>query len=127
MVDISKHHLLRQCYELCHAIEECGASPALTAAVTNCSALLNAINEELYPELPENATPVDDGVQIKVEIWNMKERLSDDVGQPSMAAMSFAGHNSKIAVSKAADAPATSWKKGDNIVGWANRVMGAAK
>lgn len=25
------------------------------------------------------------------------------------------------------DAPATSWRKSDNIIGWANRVMGAAK
>lgn len=90
MVDISKHHLLRQCYELCHAIEECGASPALTAAVTKCSALLNAIDAELFPQYP---TPADDGVQIKVEIWNMKERVSDDVGQPSLYSRSFAGHS----------------------------------
>ena len=34
MTDISKHPILRQIYELCQAIEACGASPELTTAVT---------------------------------------------------------------------------------------------
>lgn len=39
MTDIEKHPVLRQIYELCHAIEACGASPELTNAVTKASAL----------------------------------------------------------------------------------------
>lgn len=39
-MDISKHPLLKRCSDLCHAIERCGASPELTDAVTQASALM---------------------------------------------------------------------------------------
>lgn len=39
-MDIGKHPLLKQCYELCLAIERCGASLELTEAVTKASALM---------------------------------------------------------------------------------------
>jgi hypothetical protein len=44
MVDILKHPLITQAYEVCHAIEECGASEKLTAAVVKASALMYAID-----------------------------------------------------------------------------------
>lgn len=46
MTDISKHPLLKQAYEVCQAIELCGASTELTNAVTKASALLHAIDEQ---------------------------------------------------------------------------------
>ena len=45
MADITKHPLIKQAYEVCLAIEECGASEQLTAAVTMASALLDAIDK----------------------------------------------------------------------------------
>lgn len=47
MVDISKHPLLKQCSEVCLAIEECGCSEKLTKAVIKCGELLDAIDETL--------------------------------------------------------------------------------
>ena len=44
-MDIGKHPLLKQCYELCLAIERCGASLELTEAVTKASALMNEIEK----------------------------------------------------------------------------------
>jgi hypothetical protein len=44
-MDIGKHPLLKQCYELCLAIEVCGASPELTDAVTKASALMLEIEK----------------------------------------------------------------------------------
>ncbi|TCC09587.1 hypothetical protein E0L21_10040 [Kosakonia quasisacchari] len=42
-IDISKHPLIKQAYEVCQAIEKCGASPELTDAVTKASALMQGI------------------------------------------------------------------------------------
>lgn len=39
MPDLSKHPILHQISEVIHAIEICGASPALTNAVCKASAL----------------------------------------------------------------------------------------
>ena len=50
MVDISKHPILRQIYELCLAIEACGASTELTNAVALASAL-NAPAEALIQRI----------------------------------------------------------------------------
>ena len=47
MADISKNPLIKQAYEVCLAIEECGASEKLTAAVTKASALLDAIDKHV--------------------------------------------------------------------------------
>lgn len=55
-MDISKHPVLRQIYELCLAIEECGASPELTNAVTKCSAVMLEV-ERLVDKLDEAKTP----------------------------------------------------------------------
>lgn len=49
MTDISKHPLLKQAYDVCHAIEECGASIELTNAVTKASALLMALGKFIDP------------------------------------------------------------------------------
>lgn len=45
MTDISRHPLLRQAYDVCIAIEACGASVELTSAVTKASALLAALDK----------------------------------------------------------------------------------
>lgn len=42
-IDISKHPLIKQAYEVCQAIEKCGASTELTDAVTKASALMQEI------------------------------------------------------------------------------------
>lgn len=51
-IDISKHPLIKQAYEVCQAIEKCGASPELTDAVTKACALMqgiaNAMDSEPY-------------------------------------------------------------------------------
>jgi len=44
MTDISKHPILQECYELCVAIEECGASEKLTEASMKASALLESVD-----------------------------------------------------------------------------------
>lgn len=52
MTDISKHPLLKQCYEVIQAIEECGASEKLTEAVTKAGKLLEAIDLHLAENTP---------------------------------------------------------------------------
>jgi len=47
MTDISSHPLLQQAYDLCQAIEECGASVQLTQAVGRASELLRSIDDHL--------------------------------------------------------------------------------
>lgn len=42
-IDISKHKLIKQAYEVCQAIEKCGASPGLTDAVAKASTLMQDI------------------------------------------------------------------------------------
>lgn len=49
MTDISRHPLLKQAYDVCQAIEQCGASVQLTHAVCKASNLLRAIDDHLYP------------------------------------------------------------------------------
>jgi hypothetical protein len=43
MWNLSQHPLLQQAYDVCQAIEKCGASPELTDAVTKASDLLHAL------------------------------------------------------------------------------------
>lgn len=45
MVDINKHPLIRQAYDLCHAIEACGCSSEITTAAIQASALMSAIEK----------------------------------------------------------------------------------
>lgn len=49
---IDKHHLLTQAYEVCLAIEGCGASHQLTEASTKACALMDAINAHLDGQKP---------------------------------------------------------------------------
>jgi hypothetical protein len=49
MVDVSKHPLLTEAYEVMQAIEKCGASPELTEAVTKAGDLLKSIDEAIGP------------------------------------------------------------------------------
>ena len=51
MIDISRHPLLKQAYDVCQAIEACGASLELTAAVTKASALMHDLGKHLAPTL----------------------------------------------------------------------------
>lgn len=60
MTNISRHPLLKQAYEVCLAIEECGASVPLTNAVTKASALLRDIDKAL----PENTAGMSFGEAI---------------------------------------------------------------
>ena len=43
MTEPSKHPLLMDCYNLCQAIEACGASPELTNAVVRASDLMHGL------------------------------------------------------------------------------------
>lgn len=52
MTDISSHPLLRQAYDVCHAIEQCGASVQLTSAVCLASDLMRALDAHLHAERP---------------------------------------------------------------------------
>lgn len=45
MTQIDRNPLIMQAYEVCIAIEYCGASPELTAAVTKASALMMALDK----------------------------------------------------------------------------------
>lgn len=45
MVDLSRHPILWQCYNLTNAIEECGVSVELTNAVTKASELMNSVDK----------------------------------------------------------------------------------
>ncbi|WP_218569272.1 DUF2829 domain-containing protein [Pseudomonas sp. F(2018)] len=45
MTQINRHPLLNQAYCVCLAIEKCGASPELTEAVTQASALLRDLDQ----------------------------------------------------------------------------------
>jgi hypothetical protein len=47
MVNLSRHPLLRQCYDVMQQIESCGASPELTKAVTMAGELLDGIDAAL--------------------------------------------------------------------------------
>lgn len=55
MTDISKHPLLKQCYELCLAIEELPASEMQTAAVVKASELMEAIDTAIAQSEKESA------------------------------------------------------------------------
>lgn len=59
MTDISRHPVLMQAYGVCQAIEQCGASPELTAAVTKASDLLQTLGK-IYDttEAPVAAVPM---------------------------------------------------------------------
>lgn len=73
MVDINKHPLIRQAYELCHAIEACGASPKSTSAAIKASSLMSAIEKEFADD------PLDLGFEVKREAGDVLIRDSDDI------------------------------------------------
>lgn len=51
MTQIDRHPLIRQAYDVCIAIEECGASVELTNAVTKASALMLDL-DKFIPVMP---------------------------------------------------------------------------
>ncbi|WP_060538576.1 crAss001_48 related protein [Pseudomonas sp. NBRC 111125] len=51
MTNITRHPLIQQAYDVCQAIEACGASVELTNAVTKASNLMRAI-DDFIPVLP---------------------------------------------------------------------------
>ncbi|UZD96259.1 DUF2829 domain-containing protein [Pseudomonas corrugata] len=51
MTNITRHPLLQQAYDVCQAIEQCGASVPLTHVVTKASTLLADL-DRFIPELP---------------------------------------------------------------------------
>lgn len=93
-MDISKHRLLKQCYDLCLAIEECGASQEVTDALTMAGHLMTGINEYVFhaEEMPlrcraENGT-IEMGVSANVlcfaagsleALWDGESPLSEPI------------------------------------------------
>lgn len=63
MTDISSHPLLQQAYDVCRAIEKCGASVQLTAAVGQASDLMHAIDKHLKAASPALPAPKIDAIQ----------------------------------------------------------------
>lgn len=57
IIQLDEHPILMQAYEVCIAIEECGASVELTNAVTKANALLQDLKPLMreFNELKENA------------------------------------------------------------------------
>ena len=55
MTNITRHPLIQQAYDVCQAIEACGASVELTNAVTKASDLMRAIDAYI----PVKAGPFD--------------------------------------------------------------------
>ena len=45
MTNLSRHPILKQCHEVCKAIEECGASKELTEASMKACTLLEELND----------------------------------------------------------------------------------
>ncbi|WP_223535681.1 DUF2829 domain-containing protein [Pseudomonas sp. GL-B-16] len=66
MTNITRNPLLQQAYEVCQAIEQCGASVELTNAVTKASALLGGL-DKLIPE-----TPISSGMSFGLAIEAVK-------------------------------------------------------
>lgn len=58
VTNITRHPLLQQAYDVCQAIEQCGASVPLTNAVTKASSLLADL-DKFIPH-PQEAIPVND-------------------------------------------------------------------
>lgn len=59
MTDISRHPILKQAYDVCQAIEQCGASPEITIAVIKASNLLTTLGQIYDTErLPQAAVPM---------------------------------------------------------------------
>lgn len=63
MTDISSHPLLKQAYDVCQAIEQCGASVQLTSAVCLASGLMRAIDAHLHAERPARPASKIEAVQ----------------------------------------------------------------
>lgn len=55
MTNISRHPLLQQAYDVCQAIEQCGASVELTNAVSKASNLLANL-DKFIPEIPKGTS-----------------------------------------------------------------------
>lgn len=68
MKNISRHPLIKQSYDLIQAIEMCGASPALTAAVVKAGELMEAIDKHIPDQ-----SHVDSGLNFGAAIETMKQ------------------------------------------------------
>lgn len=74
VTNITRHPLLQQAYDVCQAIERCGASVPLTNAVTKASNLL----ADLDKFIP--ATPISPGMSFGMAIQALKD--GDRVARP---------------------------------------------
>lgn len=64
MPNLYAHPLIKQSYDVSQAIEACGASPALTAAVTQSSALTESIDRLVHEQCLTGPTCIPlDGLQ----------------------------------------------------------------
>lgn len=63
MTDILSHPLLQQAYDVCQAIEKCGASPRLTDAVGQAADLMHAIDAHLHAAPVAPASPKVEAIQ----------------------------------------------------------------
>lgn len=70
MTDISKHPLLKQAYDVCLAIEACGASVELTNAVIKASQLLQDLGKFIDAQAPDAPAviPATAGAEVIVHI-----------------------------------------------------------
>lgn len=75
LIDISKHPLIKQAYEVCQAIEKCGASVELTYAVTKASALMQGIANavSLLDELDAAAKRI---AELSASHTNLREAMA---------------------------------------------------
>lgn len=90
MTQIDRHPLIEQAYNVCLAIEECGASVELTNAVTKASALMLAL-DKLIPSTPpefKDLQPHQQRVAVEhAELKSKVERLSGFIGSSIWKAM----------------------------------------
>lgn len=66
MTNITRHPLLQQAYDVCIAIEQCGASVELTNAVTKASSLMHDL-DKFIPQ-----TPIETGMSFGLAIQALK-------------------------------------------------------
>lgn len=79
MVNITRHPLIQQAYDVCQAIEACGASVPLTNAVSKAGDLMRAL-DVFIPELPSAAADLPPHLQRvaaeKAELDDKFEKLT---------------------------------------------------
>lgn len=104
MTDISSHPLLQQAYGVCRAIEKCGASVQLTAAVGQASDLMHAIDKYLKaarPELPASRIEAVQGAAISF----MLDPLEQAIGSTARVLRDEHEHLAHIRMTLSGDVP----------------------